>query len=131
MEPQQKKMLMIGGGIGGALLLSCCCLGGGFALWWFVLKGPGDVDKVLIGKWQIEIEDPSDKITGGEKEFAADGTFIDSGVKGTWKKLSKKDNTATIEIEAPGVKRTFEITPLTSNRLDVKEGQRNKKWKRV
>jgi len=141
-EPAKKSKTMLYASIGGGvLLLGCCCLGlAGSLVWFFFLSGPGDVDKVMIGKWQPELE-----LSGGvkgttqglDREFKADFSYSDNSgnFTGTWKKLDKKDNTATIEVTVKELggerKRTMEIKPVTNNLLEIKEKDKTFKYKRI
>jgi uncharacterized Zn ribbon protein len=137
-----KTLLFVGLGCG-VLLLCVGCPSIGAALWFFVFNKPGAPEKVLVGKWKIDIEETKKILPESEKknadfglallsavvfEFKDDKTFIMSfgatdAAKGKWKVLSTKGDTATIELtdekdskKEPG-QMTF--TVLSNNSLKV------------
>jgi hypothetical protein len=140
--PNSKKMLIIGGSIGGAiLLLSCCCLGG-LGLWWFFLSGPGDPEQLIIGKWEMTLDNPG--VTESTKptiEFKKDGDYIETGFglapSGRWKTVSKSGNIIKVDVTLDQVAGKtsilhHEITVTSSNRLEIHTGTHIKqKYKRV
>jgi uncharacterized Zn ribbon protein len=137
-----KTLLFVGLGCG-LLLLCVGCPSIGAALWFFVFNKTGAPEKVLVGKWKIDIEETKKILPESEKknadfglalmaavvfEFKDDKTFSIGlpglgDAKGKWKVLSTKGDTATIELtddkdskKEPG-QMTF--TVLSNNSIKV------------
>jgi hypothetical protein len=145
-------MLFVGLGVGGVLLLFCC-IGGGIGGYFLFLAGPGDPEKVIVGKWQYDSGfggwpggDP-----GYTMEFKEDGTYIKTfnnaqmaqPRNGKWK-ASNKDGSymrveTTFETEMnPGFvmpgRDAFEFHFVSKNSMEsriLRQAPTGIKWKRV
>ena len=136
------KQLMLWGGIAGGvvLLLSCCCLGGGL-LWFLVLRGPGDPEKVVIGKWKYDGEIVGGQFanTGYTVEFKEDGTYSKtfnppgpSSNPGRWSASNKEGGSMTVQASYEAVFPTFrttqneryDITVVDNNTLELKPNRK-------
>jgi hypothetical protein len=130
-----KNTWILVGGIGGAvLLLSCCCIGG-IASYFLFLAGPGDPEKVIIGRW-IQTHDAFIEVNMATLEYKQDGSFRETtmmfaNTTGKWKMLSKTGNTIKIEetyqqTTFPNQQMTYtrqrEITFVNNNRFEIKSG---------
>jgi hypothetical protein len=127
---------------GGVLLLGLCCIGGGIGGYFLFLAGPGDPDKVIVGKWQYDSVVGSGITvgsTGYTLEFKADGTFNKTFLlggfgdvrNGKWKSYGKKGNSITVdwsyEIVQPGFRTTLtetvDFTFTSNNVMEMKQNR--------
>jgi predicted Zn finger-like uncharacterized protein len=144
----KKSNTLLFAGIGCGLLLLCFgCSGGGFALYWFVIRGGGDPEKVIVGKWSIDAEETKKNLPESEKknadamlkfmsvmtfEFKSDNTFDMGlggfGVKGKWKVLNKSGSTATVEMtkENSDEKSEMTVTVISKDRIRIQEKRSDK-----
>jgi hypothetical protein len=141
-----KTMLYVGIGAG-VLVLGMCCVGivGGAA--WYFMSGSGSAEKVMVGKWKIDIEETKKIIPESEKknaelglafmsalvfEFKADKTWSmalgEIGAKGKWKVLSSKGSTATLEVTKDDSTETAQwtVTVINNDRIRIDHDKTDK-----
>jgi phage FluMu protein Com len=141
-KKDSKKKMLIFGAIGGVVLLSCCCTGVGAAVWFFVINA-GSPEKVIIGKWQIDVDETKKNLPEGDKkkaefmlglmaamtfEFKDDKTFNMAlggmNNKGKWKVLKTEGKTITLETIEDNAPKKNEpaqmiITVINNDRIKV------------
>jgi hypothetical protein len=125
---------------GGVVLLGCCCLGVGIGGYFLFFAGGGSPEKVIVGKWKVDIEETKKNLPESEKkgadfvlafmsavtfEFKSDNNFsmdfAGNSSKGKWKIASSKGSTATIEITEENKKEPlqWEVTVVNNDRIRV------------
>jgi hypothetical protein len=135
-----KPMLLVGLGCG-ALALLLACGGGGAALYFFVFSSKPP-ERVMLGKWKVDVEETKKNMTETEKkqlefapnlltsitlEFKSDNTMIigfgEITIKGKWKWIRTKGNTATLEVTNTNSNKNetneLEITAINNDRIRI------------
>jgi hypothetical protein len=133
-----KTMLFVGLGVG-AVLLGLCCIGGGIGGYFLFLAGPGDPEKVIVGKWEYQSAIGAAVVSIGTAktyEFLADGTCktdstagFGQPVRGRWKILKKEGSTATVEITYDVGARwteTYDFTFTSNNAFELRVNRGDK-----
>jgi hypothetical protein len=132
-------------GIGCGLLLLCVgCPGLGVGVYFLFLRGGGDPETVLVGKWKVDVEETKKNLSETDKkdklamefgvkimesiefEFKDDKTYTMKfgdfpPAKGKWKMKSKDGSKATLELTQDGSNETKDstITVISNNRIRI------------
>jgi hypothetical protein len=91
--------------LGVGLLFGCVCLGGcGVGGYFLFFAGPGDPEKLIVGRWQSEVTFGFISIPSENMEFKSDGTFTKSAsnnftyTNGKWVFKNKDGRNLTVEV---------------------------------